>query len=438
MRVLVARGVRISWSKLASHSPLAGNGISNSFSTSDHSPERSTEIHVELISILKTLLEKKSVKVLNDIKKPKTPWEVYDVATSIEYEMVKRNGHPVPIHLSQKMKKSIIRLDRETPWARLAIYERFRDEEILEDALTLMRLERQESLHLKTVEMVKKMHPNLDTISLKDAIGHHVLGPKLELDSGFSESRVEEISKGNQSHGLGFGQNFVIDLDLPYEMVAKEKRSLHSQIGEVYRVNRWLWEPFNIHLCGYKSDNLVMKDLVTSIDNYVWNVTPECFTRVFPKEQLVYLSPDSPHVLTEYSHDDIYILGALIDKRIPKKYTYDKAQRLGIRSARLDMKFFEFTRQKPPYFAFSDVFNVMVDARDTNGNWFYAFQNLITGRKKILRWRDEFEDAAPAPVPKITIGGPDSTLVVPETFQGKPYEKERAIKKPVRRSGSVA
>ena len=102
------------------------------------------------------------------------------------------------------------------------------------------------------------------------------------------------------------------------------------------------------------------------------------------------------------------------------------------------MKFFEFTRQKPPYFAFSDVFNVMVDARDTNGNWFYALQNMITGRKKIIRWRDEFEDAAPAPVPKITIGGPDSTLVVPENFQGKPYEKERAIKKPVRRGGSVA
>ena len=32
-----------------------------------------------------------------------------------------------------------------------------------------------------------------------------------------------------------------------------------------------------------------------------------------------------------------------------------------------------------PYLAFSDVFNVMVDARDTDGNWLYAFQNLITG-----------------------------------------------------------
>ena len=60
-----------------------------------------------------------------------------------------------------------------------------------------------------------------------------------------------------------------------------------------------------------------------SFDDYLWNVTPECVTRVFPKERLVYLSPDSPNVLTEYSHEDVYILGALIDKRIPKKYDYD-------------------------------------------------------------------------------------------------------------------
>ena len=56
-----------------------------------------------------------------------------------------------------------------------------------------------------------------------------------------------------------------------------------------------------------------------SLESQLWHVTSECFTRVFPPERLVYLSPDSPNVLTEYSQDDVYILGALIDKRIPKK-----------------------------------------------------------------------------------------------------------------------
>ena len=62
------------------------------------------------------------------------------------------------------------------------------------------------------------------------------------------------------------------------------------------------------------------------------------------------------------------------------RYSYNKAQQLGIRSARLDLdNYLTLTRQKLPYLAFSDVFNVMADARDTDGNWPYAFQNIITG-----------------------------------------------------------
>lgn len=164
----------------------------------------------------------------------------------------------------------------------------------------------------------------------------------------------------------------------------------------------------------------------------MWNVTSDCFTQVFPKDRLVYLSPDAPNVLTEYSHDDIYILGALIDKRIPKKYTFQKAQRLGVRSARLDLdSFLELTRQKLPYLAFSDVFNVMVDARDTDGNWIFAFKNLITGRKRILRYRDEFaDDNEPEPLPVIDESNP--LLLLRERFGDKPFEKERALKKPKR------
>lgn len=154
-------------------------------------------------------------------------------------------------------------------------------------------------------------------------------------------------------------------------------------------------------------------------------MTTDCVTRTFPREKLVYLSPDSPNVLQEYSHDDIYILGALIDKRIPRKYSYNKAQELGIRSARLDLgNYLEKTRQKLPYLAFSDVFNVMVDARDTDGNWFYAFQNLITGRKRMFRWRDELEDMQPTPSP------PSEDSVLPESFRLKHLGKQRAMLKP--------
>ena len=46
--------------------------------------------------------------------------------------------------------------------------------------------------------------------------------------------------------------------------------------------------------------------------------------------------------------------------------------------------YLHLTRQKLPYLAFSDVFQVMIDARDTDGNWIYAFRNLIDGNGPVL------------------------------------------------------
>ena len=46
-------------------------------------------------------------------------------------------------------------------------------------------------------------------------------------------------------------------------MENKEVRSLFSQMREVYKVNSWSWEPFDIHLCGYDAANPVMNDAVS-------------------------------------------------------------------------------------------------------------------------------------------------------------------------------
>ena len=48
-------------------------------------------------------------------------------------------------------------------------------------------------------------------------------------------------------------------------MESKEVRSLHSQMREIYRVNSWSWEPFNMHLCGYDADNEVMRNMVSRL-----------------------------------------------------------------------------------------------------------------------------------------------------------------------------
>lgn len=48
--------------------------------------------------------------------------------------------------------------------------------------------------------------------------------------------------------------------------------------------------------------------------NFVMNIHAESYLDMFPKERLVYLTPHCREVLREYDHDDIYIIGAIVDK----------------------------------------------------------------------------------------------------------------------------
>ena len=41
----------------------------------------------------------------------------------------------------------------------------------------------------------------------------------------------------------------------------------------------------------------------------MWNVSQKCFTDIFPRDKIVYLSPKAKDVLTTFNHDDIYVLG---------------------------------------------------------------------------------------------------------------------------------
>lgn len=57
---------------------------------------------------------------------------------------------------------------------------------------------------------------------------------------------------------------------------------------------------------------------------------------VFPRNRLVYLSPDAKESLKTYNHDDIYIVGAYLDKSsLHNPVSYQKATKDG----KIDSKF---------------------------------------------------------------------------------------------------
>ncbi len=67
--------------------------------------------------------------------------------------------------------------------------------------------------------------------------------------------------------------------------------------------------------------------------------TEDSFVDLFPKERLVYLTPDASDMLQTFDCDDVYLIGAIVDTagtQMPRA-TFAKAKQLGIRTAKLPL-----------------------------------------------------------------------------------------------------
>ena len=58
----------------------------------------------------------------------------------------------------------------------------------------------------------------------------------------------------------------------------------------------------------------------------------------FDRAKLVYLSANGEELLTELKADEVYVIGGIVDRNRLKNCTYQKAQDLGIRCARLPLQ----------------------------------------------------------------------------------------------------
>ena len=73
--------------------------------------------------------------------------------------------------------------------------------------------------------------------------------------------------------------------------------------------------------------------------NFPVEMTQKLQTELFPKERLVYLSPDSKNDLLQFDEDDIYVIGGIIDKGTDASpLTLANAKRNKIRHARFPMR----------------------------------------------------------------------------------------------------
>lgn len=104
------------------------------------------------------------------------------------------------------------------------------------------------------------------------------------------------------------------------------------------------------------------------------SVSSHSYLKDHPKEKLVYLSPQSKHTLTKFSHDDIYIVGAYVDPRTHKPISMEKATEQGIRTCKFPLDEYLHWGSGSKTLTLDQVVNILVTLKNTGGDWLKAFE----------------------------------------------------------------
>ena len=100
---------------------------------------------------------------------------------------------------------------------------------------------------------------------------------------------------------------FIVDWDFDECMNDAEINSLSKQLMFGYAENRKATKPVNLVFTGCKGERFKSQLQVQSNGGWNVDVHEKCYTEVFDKDKLVYLTADSEHTLERFEEDKIYI-----------------------------------------------------------------------------------------------------------------------------------
>ncbi|XP_066477929.1 tRNA methyltransferase 10 homolog C [Tiliqua scincoides] len=191
-------------------------------------------------------------------------------------------------------------------------------------------------------------------------------------------SRSEDtIYNWRAAQSLIFGQPLVFDMAYENYMARREMENAVKQLMESEGVNRRALDPFHLHYCNLEVGSQYHKEFIKRYgeawDNLFVTVTEKAHVEIFPRDQLVYLTADSPNVMKTFDHDKIYIIGSIVDKSIQTGVSFARAKRLKLATARLPLDTYLQWSEGAKNLTLDQMMRILLTVKDT-GDWKEALQ----------------------------------------------------------------
>ncbi|ESN96417.1 hypothetical protein HELRODRAFT_68039 [Helobdella robusta] len=179
------------------------------------------------------------------------------------------------------------------------------------------------------------------------------------------------------------GPHLVFDFSFEEHLTEKELKDLMRQIYNSHGMNKLAKEPFHFHFCSIKQSSSTSQKLLKAFPNMAEipiTVSEQSYLDLYPREKLVYLSPNATEVMANFDHDLVYIIGAIVDKAVETPLTMAKAKREKIRMMKFPLDRYVKWSSGSKALALNHVVDILLHLK-TSQNWNDALTKCLPKRK---------------------------------------------------------
>lgn len=171
-----------------------------------------------------------------------------------------------------------------------------------------------------------------------------------------------------------------IDLSFDDLMTDRDIHKLLKQIQRTYSINRRADRPIQLYLTSFGGrSKTILDEIHCKYTSWDVHIKEESYGDVFSQEDVVYLTSDSPNVLSEVDESKAYIIGGLVDHNHHKGLCYRLAVERGIAHARLPIS--ECLKLKSrTVITVNHVFEIMLLYSQTK-DWKESLVQVLPARK---------------------------------------------------------
>ena len=173
-----------------------------------------------------------------------------------------------------------------------------------------------------------------------------------------------------------------VAIDLSFDDLMREHdvKKLVKQVQRCYAVNRRAEHPLQLYLTSFGGQSQeTLDDTGGHYRSWDIHIRTEGLTEAFSKDDIIYLTSESPNVLRTLDTSKVYVIGGLVDHNHHKGLCYRQAVERGLGHAQLPIgEYVKLNSRK--VLTVNHVFEILVQFTESQ-DWKDAFFKVLPARK---------------------------------------------------------